>query len=380
MVKRQVARVAPFEVVPPTVIARRPERVMSLAAVAAPRSRRAATWICLTGVAAVAVFLRLYALDRHGFNSDEAVYGGQAASIAGSRNFLAYFPIYRAHPLLYQAMLSVVYRVVLSDFAARLLSVAFGVGAVLITYALGYRLYGRRAALLGATMLAVMPYHVIVSRQALLDGPQVFFATLALYALARYSETPTRPWMLALSGSLGLTFLTKETSVLLFGSVFTYLALNPDIRVKIGDLIAGGLLFGAMAFVYPLSIAFGGAASTGGSFVVWQLLRRPNHSYGFYASNAGPAIGILVLVAAGLGLVFLRHESVVARDPAPRMDRRAHRVLRALAGEGLPVPAADRAGGGRARRPSARGAVATAPVGAARGGVSCAPASSVWSR
>ena len=77
-------------------------------------------WICLIVVLAVAAFLRLYALDRHGFNSDEAVYAGQAASISGSRTFLAYFPIYRAHPLLYQAILSVVYRFVLSDFAARL--------------------------------------------------------------------------------------------------------------------------------------------------------------------------------------------------------------------------------------------------------------------
>lgn len=273
----------------------------------AGRWRRSAVWIWLGAVVGLAIFFRLYALDRHGFNSDEAVYAGQAASISGSRAFLSYFPIYRAHPLLYQATLSVVYRAVLSDFAARALSVAFGVGAVIVTYALGSRLYGRRVGLFAAALLAVMPYHVIVSRQVLLDGPQVFFATLALYALARYSVTPTRVWMLALAGSLGLTFLTKETSVLLLGSVFTYLALNPGIRVKIGDLAAGGLLFGAMAVAYPLSIAFGGAAPTSGSFIVWQLLRKPNHSYGFYPGDVGPAIGLLVLVAAFAGLVFLRH-------------------------------------------------------------------------
>jgi 4-amino-4-deoxy-L-arabinose transferase-like glycosyltransferase len=271
------------------------------------RSRRVAAWICLTVVVGVAVFLRLHALDRLGFNSDEAVYAGQAASISGSRRFLAFFPIYRAHPLLYHTTLAIVYRFVLSDFTARLLSVAFGVATVLVAYALGYRLYGRRAALFGSALLAVMPYHVIVSRQAVLDGPEVFFTTLALYALARYSVTPTRSWMLALAASLGLTFLTKETGVLLLGSVFTYLALNPDIRVRIGDLIAGGFVFGAMAVAYPLTVAFGGAAHTGGSFLVWQLLRRPNHGYGFYAGNVGPAIGILVLVAALSGLVFLRH-------------------------------------------------------------------------
>lgn len=294
------------------VLGRRRDRTSPLDVLPAPVARparppRVAVGICLIVVVAVAAFLRLYALDRHGFNSDEAVYAGQAASISGSRTFLAYFPIYRAHPLLYQTILSVVYRFVLTDFAARLLSVAFGIGAVVLTYALGFRLYGRRAGLLGAALLAVMPYHVIVTRQALLDGPEVFFATLVLYALVRYSVTPTRLWILALAGSLGLTFLTKETSALLLGSVFAYFALDPEIRVKFVDLIAGGLLFGAMAFAYPLSIAFGGAAPTSGSFVVWQLLRRPNHGYGFYASSVGPAIGIVVLVTALFGLVFLRH-------------------------------------------------------------------------
>jgi 4-amino-4-deoxy-L-arabinose transferase-like glycosyltransferase len=283
----------------------RPARALN-ALVGVGRSRRAMLFVCLTAVVGVAVFLRVYSLDRIGFNSDEAVYAGQAASISGSRRFLTYFPIYRAHPLLYQAILSLVYHAVVSDFAARLVSVAFGVGAVLVTYALGSFLYDRRTALFGSALLAAMPYHVIVSRQALLDGPEVFFATLALYALARYRVTPSRSWMLALAGSLGLTFLTKETAALLLGSVFAYLALDPDVRVKIGDLIAGGLLFGAMAFVYPLSIAFGGTVHNGGAFLLWQLLRSPNHGYGFYAGSVAPALGILVIVAALAGLLFLR--------------------------------------------------------------------------
>ena len=31
-----------------------------------------------------------------------------------------------------------------------------------------------------------MPYHVVVTRQVLLDGPMVFFATVALWLLVRY--------------------------------------------------------------------------------------------------------------------------------------------------------------------------------------------------
>ncbi|HKN45553.1 MAG TPA: hypothetical protein VJW23_16705, partial [Propionibacteriaceae bacterium] len=48
----------------------------------------------------VGVFLRYWRLSALGFNSDEAVYAGQAASIAGQEAYLPYFPIFRAHPLL----------------------------------------------------------------------------------------------------------------------------------------------------------------------------------------------------------------------------------------------------------------------------------------
>jgi hypothetical protein len=60
-----------------------------------------------------------------------------------------------------------------------------------------------------------------------------------------------------------------------------------------------------MTLVYPLSIAVGGASTTGKSFFVWQLLRRPNHSVFFYFSTALPAIGLLVIAVALGGLVML---------------------------------------------------------------------------
>ena len=96
----------------------------------------------------------------------------------------------------------------------------FGLGTIVVCYHLGARLYGRRAGLFAAALLAVMPYHVVVSRQALLDGPQVFFTTLALYCLAKYTTSEDGRWLVALGGRLGLAFLTKETAVVMLGAVF----------------------------------------------------------------------------------------------------------------------------------------------------------------
>jgi hypothetical protein len=58
--------------------------------------------------------------------------------------------------------------------------------------------------------------------------------------------------------------------------------------------------------VYPAAVALSGASSTGRNFLVWQLLRRPNHSWLFYPSVVPFALGIPVVLAAIAGLWLLR--------------------------------------------------------------------------
>src|SRR5436190_11018134 len=123
-------------------------------------------------------FLRIWQINAMGYNTDEAVYAGQAAAIAGVPVLKDIFPVFRAHPLLFQFVLSIIYKIHFSDLLGRLLAVAVGIGTIFLTYHLGKILYGRMPGALAAFFLALMPYHVIVSRQVLLDGPMVFFATL----------------------------------------------------------------------------------------------------------------------------------------------------------------------------------------------------------
>ena len=53
--------------------------------------------------------LRLWQINAMGFNTDEAVYAGQAAAIAGVPGLKDIFPIFRAHPLLIQFLLALIY-------------------------------------------------------------------------------------------------------------------------------------------------------------------------------------------------------------------------------------------------------------------------------
>ena len=251
------------------------------------------------------VFLRIWQINAMGFNTDEAVYAGQAAAIAGVPVLKDIFPIFRAHPLLFQFLLSLVYRIQFSDVLGRLLAVVIGMGTVSLTYQIGKTLYGSMPGALAALFVALMPYHVVVSRQVLLDGPMTFFATLTLYMIARFGKTQRAAWLYAAGGVMGLTVLTKETSIVIVGAIFAFLALSPEVRTRLRDLFGSTVLFVMTIAPFPLTLVLAGGSSTGRNYLVWQLFRRPNHDWSFYLTTVPPEIGYLVIAAAILGIIVL---------------------------------------------------------------------------
>ena len=257
---------------------------------------------------AAGAFLRIWQINAMGYNTDEAVYAGQAGAIAGVPGLKDVFPIFRAHPLLFQFVLSLIYKIQFSDLAGRLVAAAIGIATIYVTYLLGKMLYGRLPGALAAMFLALMPYHVVVSRQVLLDGPMVFFATLTVYMLARLGKTHQIGWLFAAGATLGLAFLSKETSIILLGAVFIFLALSPEVRVRIRDLIVATLLMAMAVAPFPIALIVAGGSTTGGNYLAWQLFRRSNHPWPFYLQTVTPAVGYLVITTAILGLILLWKE------------------------------------------------------------------------
>src|SRR5215213_11606124 len=198
--------------------------------------------ISVTLVMSLAAGIRLWGINQIGFNTDEAVYSGQAAAIAQVPVLREIFPVFRAHPLLFQFVLALLFNFGVSDLAARLLAVAIGVLTVYIVYRLGRSLYGKYVGILAALILAVMPYHVIVTRQVLLDGSMVLCSTLTLYLIARYAQTEQPVWLHAVGIGMGLTFLAKETGIILLGAVYAFFALSSEIRVRMRDLSTSFIL------------------------------------------------------------------------------------------------------------------------------------------
>lgn len=250
--------------------------------------------------------LRLIGLGAVGLNSDEAVYAGQGASLSGNPHFTPLFPIVRAHPLLVQVLISPLYRSGVPDHAGRYVAAAFGVGTIALVHVLGRTLYDARVGALAALFLAVMPYHVVISRQIMLDGPMTFFATAALTTFAIAARRGDGRLLPVAGVLLGLAALCKEPAVILLGAGFAFLALGMRVWRPVRYPIAAAALTLACTVTYPVLTSVSGGARGGQSYLVWQLSRPPNHSLSFYPVTVGGSIGVVLLVIAGAGLVLFR--------------------------------------------------------------------------
>lgn len=165
-----------------------------------PYSRWGAAWTgaaILAPVLLLAAYLRLAGLRDVFLYGDEAEYAIVARYLSRDLTFLAYPAIegYGAVPFVSQPPI-VLYAMAFSmklfgatDWAAIFPSVVFGVATVAVVYGIGVRLSGRLAGLAGATMLAVMPFHVEISRKAQLDAGYAFFIMLTVYFLIAWMQS-----------------------------------------------------------------------------------------------------------------------------------------------------------------------------------------------
>jgi hypothetical protein len=263
------------------------------------------TWLALAIVMIAAAAVRLWAINSVGFNNDEAVYSGQGAALAADPIYSGLFAIFRAHPLLVQFLDSIAFRLIgVGDVAPRLISVAFGLSGVALAYATGSMLYSKRVGLVAAVVLALMPYHVIVTRQALLDGPETTLFLLTIYLLARYARTSQAHWLYFAAFSAGLTVLAKETAVLLVPVIVAFFLLAPEIKVPIRRLLIAAGLFVLAFGPYPAAVLIGRGTNAAQAFFIWEVLRQPNHGWTFYADVLPAALGPLIVIAGAVGLLI----------------------------------------------------------------------------
>jgi len=101
----------------------------------------------------------------------------------------------------------------LSDSQLRVVTVAFGVGLILLLLLLSDGL-GRTATAWTAVFLAVSPAMVFYSRYFIHEMLLIFFTLLTLAAGWRYAQSRRPGWAVTAGAAMGLMFATKETFVL----------------------------------------------------------------------------------------------------------------------------------------------------------------------
>lgn len=93
-----------------------------------------------------------------------------------------------------------------SEYWARFPSAVTGYATLILIYALGVRLYGRRTALLSIVVLVTSLFFLKFSRRAMLEVPITFSTTLGIYALVRGEDDKKFDLLFGLAIALGYYF------------------------------------------------------------------------------------------------------------------------------------------------------------------------------
>ena len=270
-----------------------------------PLSRERWVWI-LVGILVIAALPRVWHLMAAGFRGDEAVYAGQAGILSGDDELKRYFVLTsrgNSNFLLYQELVAVVYFLFgVTDIAARLVSVAFSLGIVLVTFELARTLYSRRVGYVAALAVALSGYAVMLGRLALLDSTLTFFFTLSLLAFAKWLKTESRAWFLCFAATASLTVQAKVTGVLVFGIALLYLIVSRELsRLNRRDLALGTLVF--LVFLIPVFIQALVNSSQFFQFLHDSSARVTQVPWHYYIDQLGHFNGYPLLGVWALGIV-----------------------------------------------------------------------------
>ena len=210
-------------------------------------------------------------------------------------------------------------------WSARLVPALAVQATILVTYFLGRRLLGERAAYWGSLLLAVAPALASMGRMLVLDGLLTLWVTLALLAGLRAiaGRRLSRSWWATMSVALGLGVLTK-------GPIALVLVLVPFLthrwlmgsRTTIGWRAWGLLALGTAAIGLPWYVAISIAHPEFASYFLWRhnverFLTPFDHERPIWFF--GPVLLMGLGPAALLVPLWLRH--LIADRPADSSGR-----------------------------------------------------------
>jgi 4-amino-4-deoxy-L-arabinose transferase-like glycosyltransferase len=148
---------------------------------------------------------------------DEAIYGVVARELLARPGLTLHYgvtPWFEKPPFLFWLMAGSAMTFGLTEFALRLPTAIFGIGAVVLQYFAGRRLGGRVAGIMAAVLLLGIAQFVAYSRLAMTDVPLAALGMLSIVLIV-YGENRTA-LTVAAGAAFGLAILTKSVAAFLF--------------------------------------------------------------------------------------------------------------------------------------------------------------------
>ncbi len=139
------------------------------------------------------------------------------------------------------------------------LAAAFGLGAVVLVYALGTMLYDKRTGLVAAALFGIVPWHVYMSKIFLIDNQNLFFSLFFL-AAGVLAVRKNSQKLLAVAGVFfAVAFMTKLFAVFMLVPLLLIIFLQrKQLTFKIN--LSNVLIFLVPTFVLQ-AVWFGGFAN-----------------------------------------------------------------------------------------------------------------------
>jgi uncharacterized protein (TIGR03663 family) len=193
-------------------------------------------WLAAAGgILIVAVLVRLYALELRPLHHDEGVNAFFIMRLFQGEGY-QYDPTNYHGPTLYYLALVAAHVRGLTIFAMRLVPALCGVATVWLALCLR-RYVSSFGALVGASLIAISPGAVYMSRYFIHESLFVFFTLGVVVAGFRYWETGRIVYLMCASMAAALIFATKETAIISAGVLVMAIFLAPlliDIRKALG--------------------------------------------------------------------------------------------------------------------------------------------------
>ncbi len=115
-------------------------------------------------------------------------------------------------------------------FTANLLPLIISLLSIILIYSLGKLLFNERVGLIGAFLLSIFPLHITYSTIVFPDLPSAFFVTLAVYLFLKAEKEKSYLYFLSSGISIGIAYLMKELSIIIFVFFPLYLIYKKTLR------------------------------------------------------------------------------------------------------------------------------------------------------